>query len=160
MNKEIIDGNSVERVECTGIFSMRRGLFDVFLNDGRVLKIDKETIPSLFKGTLISTEKTNRQKYGRINGVLHTHTDKPKEETWSELKARGSIHYRTGGVQPIDLYRDLGIFRDFAIGSIIKYAARNIACGPDAPKVNASDMKKIIHYAQLIIAEEDPVNRK
>jgi len=73
-------------------------------------------------------------------------------KTWDELKAQGSFHYRTGGVQPIDLYRDLGIFQDFAIGSIIKYASRNIACGPDAPPVKTSDMRKIIHYAELLIA--------
>jgi hypothetical protein len=73
-------------------------------------------------------------------------------KTWEELKGQGSLHYRTGGVQPIDLYRDLGIFRDFAIGSIIKYAARNVACGPDAPPAKERDMRKIIHYAELIIA--------
>jgi hypothetical protein len=72
--------------------------------------------------------------------------------TWDELKQQGSMHYRTGGVQPIDLYRDLGIFRDFALASIIKYASRNIACGPDAPQAKESDMRKIIHYAELIIS--------
>jgi hypothetical protein len=74
-------------------------------------------------------------------------------KTWNELKGDGSLHYRTGGVQPIDLYRDLGIFRDFALASIIKYAARNVACGPDAAPAKTSDMRKIIHYAELIIAE-------
>jgi hypothetical protein len=73
-------------------------------------------------------------------------------KTWDELKARGSLHYRTDGVQPIDLYRDLGIFRPFALASIIKYATRNVGGGPYENPVSARDMMKIIHYAELLIA--------
>jgi len=70
-------------------------------------------------------------------------------ETWDDLKKGGSAHYRTGGVQPIDLMRDLGIFKSFALGSIIKYAARN-----SRQPLNPKDMEKIIHYAKLIMASD------
>ena len=44
-----------------------------------------------------------------------------KELSWNELKKQGSDHYKTdGGIEPIDLYRDAGMFRHFAICSIIK----------------------------------------
>ena len=73
-----------------------------------------------------------------------------KEIEWNVLKQRGSDHYKTdGGVQPIDLYRSMGILRGFAIASIIKYAARN--CDHQKP-VSARDMSKIKHYADLLIA--------
>ena len=75
-----------------------------------------------------------------------------KKSEWDELKSRGSLHYRTWGVQPIDLYRDLGILRPFALASIIKYAARNVGNGPDADPVSNRDMDKIIHYAELLKA--------
>jgi hypothetical protein len=73
-------------------------------------------------------------------------------KTWDELKAQGSGHYKSGGIEPIDLYRDAGAFRDFALCSIIKYAFRNISHGPDANPVRRNDMEKIKHYADLLSA--------
>jgi hypothetical protein len=77
-----------------------------------------------------------------------------KEIEWNVLKQRGSDHYKTdGGVQPIDLYRSMGILRGFAIASIIKYAARNAGNGrPEDNPVSVKDMTKIKHYADLLIA--------
>ena len=69
--------------------------------------------------------------------------------TWDELKKSGSNHYKTGGVEPIDLYRSGGMFRDFALCSIIKYAFRNR--NPEEP-IFEKDMLKIIDYAQKLIA--------
>jgi hypothetical protein len=69
--------------------------------------------------------------------------------TWDELKKSGSNHYKTGGVEPIDLYRAGGMFRDFALCSIIKYAFRNR--NPEEP-IFEKDMLKIIDYAQKLIA--------
>jgi hypothetical protein len=66
---------------------------------------------------------------------------------WDELKQRGSGHYKSSGVEPIDLYRSLGLFNDFALASIIKYAARQKQKG-----LNESDISKIIHYAELLKA--------
>ena len=69
---------------------------------------------------------------------------------WEELKQRGSEHYKTsGGVEPIDLYRSAGMLRHFALGCIIKYSYRNA----DLSKpINLEDLKKVIHYADLLIA--------
>ncbi len=71
--------------------------------------------------------------------------------TWEELKQRGSPHYKNGDIEPIDLYRSLGILRGFAIGSIIKYAARNAGNQrPEDDPVRNKDMEKIKHYADML----------
>mgnify|MGYP001183607194 CR=1 FL=1 len=70
-------------------------------------------------------------------------------KSWDELKKNGSNHYFTGGVEPIDLYRSGGMFRDFALCSIIKYAFRNH--NPEEP-ISDKDMNKIIDYAQKLMA--------
>ena len=71
---------------------------------------------------------------------------------WNEMKQRGSDHYKTGNVEPIDLYRAGGMLRDFAIGCIIKYAYRNrTECGP----VKFGDMEKIKHYVDILIADTE-----
>jgi hypothetical protein len=67
---------------------------------------------------------------------------------WDDVKQLGSSHYKTGGVEPIDLYRSGGILRDFAIGSIIKYAYRNRRDMWDY--VRPEDMDKIIHFANIL----------
>ena len=67
---------------------------------------------------------------------------------WEELKQRGSEHYKTGEVEPIDLYRSAGMLRHFALSNIIKYAYRN--ANPDEP-MNLEDMEKIKHYADILI---------
>lgn len=72
-------------------------------------------------------------------------------QSWDTLKQSGSNHYKTGGVEPIDLYRAGGMFRDFALCSIIKYAFRNR--NPEEP-ISEKDMLKIIDYAQKLIASK------
>jgi hypothetical protein len=68
---------------------------------------------------------------------------------WEKLKAQGSDHYKSGGTEPVDLYRDGGMFRHFALCSIIKYAYRN----RDLEKgINPRDLEKIIDYAQKLKA--------
>lgn len=66
--------------------------------------------------------------------------------TWKEIKDTGSEHYKTEGVEPIDLIKDLGLLRQFAIANIIKYASRNAK----SIVVKTKDMNKIIHYAQML----------
>lgn len=68
---------------------------------------------------------------------------------WEELKAQGSDHYKTGGVEPIDLYRNLGLFRGWAICEICQHALRNRIEGRESFQ---SDMDKIIDYAQKLKA--------
>lgn len=74
------------------------------------------------------------------------------ERAWAAVKRRGTGHYKTGGVEPIDLYRAGGILAPFAIASIIKYAFRQ------RKAISISDCDKIIHYAEMLKAlarEED-----
>jgi Protein of unknwon function (DUF3310) len=67
---------------------------------------------------------------------------------WDELKKKGSYHYKSNDVEPIDLYLSNGMFQYFALCSIIKYAYRNA----DGVFVSNSDMNKIIHYAEFLKA--------
>ena len=73
------------------------------------------------------------------------------DKTWDELKKEGSEHYQTGEIEPIDLYKSIGIFRDWAIGEICQHALRNRSSEKEI--LSANDMKKIIHYAELLAAE-------
>jgi len=76
-----------------------------------------------------------------------------KEKKWNELKQHGSAHYKTGGVEPVDLYLAAGAFRDFALCSIIKYAFRNMgAVQVIGTPVKNADMDKIIDYAEKLKA--------
>lgn len=71
---------------------------------------------------------------------------------WKKLKNQGSKHYKTGGTEPVDLYRDGGMFRDFALCSIIKYAFRSRReMSIDVPTFN-TNLDKIIDYAQKLKA--------
>jgi hypothetical protein len=72
-----------------------------------------------------------------------------RNQEWARLKANGSDHYKTGGVEPIDLFRDGGLFRAFALASIIKYSFRNRDAGKP---IRSKDMCKIIDYAQKLDA--------
>jgi len=75
--------------------------------------------------------------------------------TFDSFRNKGSQHYKTGGVEPIDLYLSAGMFDDFALCSIIKYAFRS------RPEMQLDDvtfnanMDKIIHYAELLKAEKE-----
>lgn len=74
---------------------------------------------------------------------------------WSELKKEGSAHYKTGDVEPIDLYRAGNMLKTFALASIIKYAFRSREQeGIDRETLN-KNLDKIIHYAELLKAEKD-----
>jgi len=66
---------------------------------------------------------------------------------WDDVKEKGSDHYKTGGgIEPIDLIKDLGLLRQFALANIIKYASRNAK----SANVKTRDMNKIIHYAEML----------
>jgi hypothetical protein len=77
----------------------------------------------------------------------------PKEwPTWDELKQQGSEHYKTGGVEPIDLYKSGGMFVYFALCSIIKYAFRSRDLMKKDKSLFIKNMDKIIDYAQKLKA--------
>ena len=70
--------------------------------------------------------------------------------TWKQIKDLGSAHYKQGEkVEPIDLYRDGGILRDFAVGNAAKYAYRNRS--ETQKPVSKSDAIKIIHYGYMLL---------
>ena len=71
---------------------------------------------------------------------------------WEDLKKDGSGHYKTGQIEPIDLYRSSGMLRHFALGNIIKYAFRN--ADPRKP-LDSNDLDKIIHYAKMLLVLKD-----
>jgi hypothetical protein len=77
-----------------------------------------------------------------------------ENKTWDELKKQGSPHYKSGSVEPIDLYRaakpheSLSSFGVKALADTIKYAYRMLTKG-----VNESDCNKIIHCISLAKAE-------
>lgn len=75
-------------------------------------------------------------------------------DNWEELKKKGAEHYKLGGLEPIDLFRHMAVDGSasvlwiFSICSIIKYAARNLY-----PEEKCkSDLRKIIHYAEIALA--------
>jgi len=55
----------------------------------------------------------------------------------------GGDHYRGGSIQPIEFIQSNNL--GFIEGNIIKYAARH------DKKNGAEDIKKVIHYAQLLL---------
>lgn len=64
----------------------------------------------------------------------------------------GGNHYKELKIQPAEFIHRNKI--GFLEGNIIKYAVRH------ARKGGATDVKKIIHYAQLLLELEYPVIRK
>ena len=69
------------------------------------------------------------------------------EENKSALKTQvGGNHYKDFKIQPIEFIHANGL--DFLTGNIIKYATRH------RKKNGAEDVKKIIHYANLILELE------
>lgn len=56
----------------------------------------------------------------------------------NEWHTNGSDHYKTGSIEPIDLYKSGGMFQDYALTSIIKYAFRN------RKELNRTDYDKVI----------------
>ena len=79
-----------------------------------------------------------------------------KDIGWNDLKKIGSQHYKTGAVEPIDLYRsakphaDYNAFDIKALTDCIKYAFRLLTRG-----YLKADADKIIHYMMLFIADRE-----
>lgn len=73
-------------------------------------------------------------------------------DEWNILKQQGSDHYKTGDVEPIDLYVAGEMFHDWAIASIIKYAFRSRRSEPLETHKFQANMGKIIDIAQKLMA--------
>ena len=76
-------------------------------------------------------------------------------KTWEECKLEGSSHYKSGAAEPIDVMKAKGTFKPFALGSIQKYAVRNMD-----KELNPNDIVKIIHYCELLLAENNEYTPK
>jgi hypothetical protein len=75
-------------------------------------------------------------------------------DRWEECKQKGSQHYKTENVEPIDLYRSAKPHESYnafdikALTDVIKYAFRLLTRG-----YLAADVDKIIHYMELYRAD-------
>lgn len=90
---------------------------------------------------------------GGANYVLiQIHAKAPRRKTmdWTKIKDKGNPLYKGNDVEPVDLFKSGGLLRDFAIGSIIKYAFRNRSS--TGRELLIQDMDKIIHYAEMLKA--------
>lgn len=75
---------------------------------------------------------------------------------WNTLKKNGEDHYKTGGVEPFDLFVAGGMFHDGACKDIIKYAFRSRREAHLEPRKIISNMNKVIDLAQKMIAFVGP----
>lgn len=75
-------------------------------------------------------------------------------KSWAECKQEGSAHYKTGEVEPIDLFRAGNMFHDKACSDIIKYAFRSRRDANIDKDLLMMNMDKIIHLAELLKAEK------
>jgi hypothetical protein len=81
------------------------------------------------------------------------------DDQWKNLKSSGASHYKTGSVEPIDLYRSAiphphyNAFDVKALTDIIKYAFRLLTRG-----YLHSDVEKIRHYLNLYEADRSQDN--
>lgn len=64
-----------------------------------------------------------------------------------DIASQGADHYKTGGVELLDLLRDIDLLTEFIRGSIIKYAAR---WEHGTIEQRKKDARKIEHYAQML----------
>jgi hypothetical protein len=73
-------------------------------------------------------------------------------EEWQKLKQQGSEHYKTGDVEPIDLYVAGNMFHDKACSDIIKYAYRSRREMKLETWKMKENMDKVIDMAQKLMA--------
>jgi len=85
------------------------------------------------------------EHYGIVARDMIIHQETSTENGGVEMK-KGSEHYKTGGVEPFDLYKAGGMMQDFCVANICKYAFRNRR--ELGTPINPKDIEKIIHYAE------------
>jgi hypothetical protein len=74
--------------------------------------------------------------------------------TWDEIKQKGSKHYKIGEgfIEMIDLYKSEGTLQDWAICEARHHFSRNLSSLQTLGTQKCiEDMKKCIHYAEMII---------
>lgn len=120
-----------------------------------ILRKDPTSIPDdeWHRLTQSSTGQVEKVEQGKIYPIeqleMYEYWD---EDTPSALTVQvGGNHYRNMKVQPIEfiMANDLS----FPVGNIIKYA-----CRFDKKGHSVQDLQKVIHYAQILIEEENKKN--
>ena len=82
--------------------------------------------------------------------VVYEYEYKGRTTPWDSIKQGGSEHYKGKEVEPIDLYKHGNMLRDWALAEIMQHAYRNrLELGEP---ISHSDMEKIVHYAQMLMA--------
>lgn len=71
-------------------------------------------------------------------------------KTWDELKKEGSSHYKDGEAQLIDIYRQKGTFKPWAVNEVTQHVQRN---SPVTRDCYFQDLIKSKHYIELLMAE-------
>lgn len=75
-----------------------------------------------------------------------------KIKDWNTIKQTGNSAFKTGGVEPIDLYKTGGILHDGIIWNIIKCAYRSrreLNISMDEMMHNMGEIK---HYADMLLS--------
>jgi len=87
----------------------------------------------------------------------HEEVKKPVNKNVYEARAlgrlyccdtEGSNHYKEGGLEPMDLMIAKGIYEDFCVGNMVKYAIRfKVTRNPE-------DLKKVSDYSHILCGVE------
>ncbi len=101
--------------------------------------------------SLIDWKKTEAAWMEQRKGKIREFFTEPEWPAAARVKEKGNPLYKTGKVEPIDLIRDGGMLWPFALGNIIKYAFR--LRSNQYPEGPGKDLEKIIHYAEILLAE-------
>ena len=81
---------------------------------------------------------------------MKSFVDEMDDLTWEECKSIGSNHYKTGAIEPIDLYDSvtphpsLNCMQIKALTDNIKYSFRMLTEG-----LNLGDVRKVVHSTVL-----------
>lgn len=106
----------------------------------------QQTIPKVDGGNLVDTNITTEE----VRASIHLPHD---PDRWQQVKRKGSGHYKTGGVEPIDLLEAGEILWPYGIGNIIKYAFRSRHFTHIGQIVKLQEnLNKIIHYCEILKA--------
>ncbi len=86
------------------------------------------------------------EQYGAWNDERQERHEETIRRAVAMDRQEGGTHYKNAKIQPVEYIHANGI--DFLSGNIIKYATRH------KDKNGAEDIRKIIHYAELILQLE------
>ena len=83
--------------------------------------------------------------YGTVWNIVNNYPQS-KKKNMKTLEKKGEKHYKKGGVEPVQYI--LGNNMGYLEGNVIKYVTRH------KEKGGASDIKKAIHYLEMILESQ------